>query len=381
MITVRCSSLDRILACPGSMALTARVAPSSGAAAEEGTFLHWSAHDRMKRELGARGELGAQPHRPKSVDFSQWVADYYYRTVSDTVPEGYALEVEVELVYDFARFTLSGHIDALAVSPDGKEAIGFDLKTGYDPVDSADNNEQLFGYICCLLMAYPPLEHVTFYIVQPRNNEDDGYERVSKVEILGIQNNAAIAGFEARVNAALDDDRSLVTGVKQCKWCAAASQCPAMLAERDLMKIKLTDEALATVKDHPDDTQLADWTVASKILTRPMGEATDMAKDRIKEVGSLTASDGTVITTKVGPGSYSYPDPVAFFKALRVVVPRDDDLARCVSYSMTKTRDVVAEVNQIPKTSKKGMSAQTILDGHLKPLTEQGERVTLQFTS
>ncbi len=87
-----------------------------------------------------------------------------------------------------------------------------------------------------------------------------------------------------------------------------------------------------------------------------------------------------VITAKTGPGSYSYPDPVAYIKQLRVLLPRDEDLGRAVNPSISKAVDVIAEVNGIPKTSKIGNSATAIVNGALKPLAVQGERTTLQFS-
>ena len=90
---------------------------------------------------------------------------------SEVTPDGWSLEVEVPLAYEFqfekpvpyrhrrwvdgapvirsrlaGGFVLSGHIDSCSINPDATEAIGWDLKTGYDPVDPADQNWQILGY-------------------------------------------------------------------------------------------------------------------------------------------------------------------------------------------------------------------------------------------
>lgn len=381
MRTIRCSELDRALLCHGSLTLCAIVDPRQGGEGLEGSALHQIAHTRMAAELGASGDPGAEIEC-KSLAFSRWVADFYYRFVRDTVPPDWSLTVETPVAYEFGRFILSGHIDALAMNADGTEAVIFDLKTGYDPVDSADCNWQVFGYGVLLLRAYPDLKKITGYIVQPRNDEDSGFRRVSEPMILeGDTLAASIQTLEAQLNAALDNSREVNSGPKACLWCPAAMQCPAAIAERDSMKIKLTDSVLESIKATPDDAVLASWVVAGRVLGRPLSDAKDLAKERIAAVGSITSPEGVVITSKSGPGSYSYPDPVAYIKQLRVLLPKDEDLARAVNPSITKAIDVIAEVNEIPKTSRVGQSATTIVNGALKPLTVQGERVTLQFSS
>lgn len=379
--TIRCSELDRVLSCPGSLTLCNIVAPRKGDEGTEGTALHQMAHSRMQKELGASGDPGKEVEC-KSVEFSKWISDYYVRFVTDTFPKDWALLIETALAYEFEGFILSGHIDALAISPDGTEAIMADLKTGYDPVDPADINEQVFGYACLLLRAYPDLQKITAYIVQPRNDEDEGFARVSEPMILeGSTLAASLFTMETRVGRSLQNAMEVNSGPKQCLWCPAAMQCPAAIAERNLMKIKLTPEHLEAIKATPNDTTLADWVVAGRVLARPMDDAKDLAKDRIDAVGSIKSSDGIVITSKSGPGSYQYPDRPGFFKALRTLLPKDEDIAEAVTPSMSKAVDVIARVNGIPKTSKIGNSATAIVNGHLKPLAIQGERVTLQFST
>jgi len=406
MITIRCSELDRVLLCPGSLTLCGMVDPRKGDEGTEGTTLHWMAHSRMVEELGATGDPGPACDT-SGTDFSKWIPEFYFRTVRDTVPTDWSLQVETALAYEYDTtepvpyttitwvdgkpvidrktvnsFILSGHIDALAMSADGTEAIIFDLKTGYDPVDSADCNEQVFGYACLLLRAYPDLQKITAYIVQPRNDEDEGFMRISEPMILeGSTLAASLYTMESRITASLKNAMEVNSGPKQCLWCAAAMQCPAAIAERELMKIKLTDENLAAIKAKPDDATLADWVIAGRVLSRPLEDAKDIAKDRIEVAGSITSRDGVVITSKTGPGSYSWPDPLGVITEIRRLLPADKDFARVVKPSVSKLIDVIAEVENIKKTSKVGNSATAIVNGHIKPLGVQGERVTLQFSS
>ncbi len=381
MQTIRCSELDRVLLCPGSLTLCAIVDPRQGQEGTEGTALHYIAHKRMVDELAAHGDPGSVPDL-KVASFSDWIAAFYFRTVRDAVPPDWSLQVEVPLAYEFDGFALSGHIDALAMSPDGAEAIIFDLKTGYDPVDPADCNEQVFAYGCLIARAYPEVKKITAYIIQPRNDEDEGFQRVSDPMVLeGATLGASLFTLESRVGEALKNNMQVNSGAKACLWCPAAMQCPAAIADREFMKIQLTEETLASIRATPADSTLADWVIAGRILARPTEDAKAIAKERIAAVGSITSTDGVVITAKSGPGSYKYPDPVAYIKQLRVLLPRDEDLARAVNPSISKAVEVIAEVNGIPKTSKIGQSATAIVNGALKPLAIQGERVTLQFST
>lgn len=379
MKSIRCSELDRILSCNGSLTLVPLVDKRQGDEGVEGTWLHWIAHDTLQKTIGAVGNIGPTPTVPPTISFCQWIADWYVRFVTDTVPAEWSLESEVDLAYDFGRFTLTGHPDDVAINADATEAIGFDLKTGYDPVDPAECNEQLFGYMVLLLLAYPTLRKITFHIVQPRNDEDEGFQRVSTVVMEGRVLENAVAALFRRVNDALDNGMEVNTSMKACKWCSAAMQCPAQLALKESMKATLTPEFLATVKATPDDARLIEWDMAARSLARPMEDARDMLKERIKANGSAVGADGSLATIKTEGGSYEFPDPVAFYHATRNLLPNDEDYAGTVKPSVTKTKDAIAKVRGIPKTSKKGDSAASQFADCLGHLCTQGTREKIVY--
>lgn len=406
MLTFRCSSLDRVLHCNGSMTLVPLVAAREGDEGDLGTALHWLSHARMKEELNAGGDIGPQPKMPKALAFSAWVGDYYFEHVKETVPANWSIECEVPLAYEFDErerdveetyedesgkictrivrkiapaFALSGHIDALGLNADATEAIGFDLKTGYDPVDPAEENWQMLGYVVLLLQAYPTLRKVTFWVVQPRNDEDEGFQRASSVVIEGERLASATATLCAELTKAINNRYEVNTGIKACKWCAASPQCPAQIELRELMKATLTPELLAGIKATPDDAALAEWVIAGRTLNRPIEDAEAMLKERIRKNGYADAPDGTRITIKTQGGSYSFPDPVAFYRETRKLIPDDAVYAGTVKPSVTKTVDALAKVYGLPKTSKAGPSGRSTFDGALGPLVEQGTREVMVF--
>jgi hypothetical protein len=389
MLTFRCSSLDRVLHCNGSMTLVPLVSAREGDEGAEGTAIHWLAHARMKVELSAGGDIGKQPAMPKSLAFSAWVGDWYFDHVKETVPADWSLECEVPLAYEFTYgvepysgtipFALSGHIDALALNADATEAIGFDLKTGFDPVDPAEENWQMLGYVVLLLQAYPTLRKVTFWVVQPRNDEDEGFERASSVVIEGDRLRNATRTLIGELAKAINNRMEVNTGIKACKWCPAAMQCAAQIELRELMKATLTPELLAAVKATPDDAALAEWVIAGRTLNRPIEDAEAMLKERIRQKGFADAPDGTRVTIKTQGGSYSFPDPVAFYRETRKLIPDDAVYAGTVKPSVTKTVDALAKVYGLPKSSKAGPSGRSTFDGALGPLVEQGTKEILVF--
>jgi hypothetical protein len=379
-MNIRCSELSRVLSCSGSMTLVPRVSPRKGEEGLEGSALHFLAHQKLKDTMGAVGDIGQTPEIPKSVRFSSWIADYYVGVIRDIVPPDWSLECEVTMAHDFPQFTLTGHADDVAISPDATEAILFDLKTGYDPQDAADENDQLLGYAVLLLQAYPALRKITAYLVQPRNDEDEGHQRVSSVVIEGDVLASATASLEARVNAALAAPMLLNSGKKQCRWCPCGIQCPALQKELQLMEHTLTPEEIARVGKEPNDAQLGDWIISARTLRQPTEDAEALIKERILAAGFVDAGVGTRITMKIQGGSYSFPDKLAFYRLLLEDFPDAEMLAKILKFSVSETRDLLAERYGCPKTGKAAVTGTSLFDARYRPLVEQGERKLLQFT-
>lgn len=374
---IRSSESDRILRCNGSLSIVSRVsARESGPEAEMGTGVHWLAHDRIKRELGAAGDIGPRPSRMESALKNEWVANFYVRHVQETVPADWSLECEADLDYEFEQFILTGHPDDIAMNPDATEAIGFDLKAGYLTVDVAEINSQVLCYSCLLHLAYPTLKKITYYIVQPRASEDDGEQRISSVVIEDVPQ--AVRYLESEINKAIQNNRELNTGPSQCKYCPAKLQCEAKIKLRNAMKHILTDDEIARVKREPDDALVADWYIDGKVLGGAIDDATKLAKERIKAAGSIESSDGTRLGVKIEGGAYDYPDMPAFYDAFKLVLPDEASIPRCWKPSKAKIIDEIATVRGVKKTSKRDdVTADSIWNGHLATHTIQGERVKI----
>jgi len=380
--TIRCSELDQFLACPGSLKIKSIVKPRQGDDGAEGTLIHALIAGKLFHELGASCfdfTFDPPPAMPRRYAH-EWLVNFCFQEVKTIAPPEWPLAAEVALAYEFERFNLSGHIDCLALSPDATEAIGWDWKAVYVAVDSADMNEQVLGYIVLLKRAYPCLKKVTFYIVQPRVSEEDGFERVSQVTVeFGADVDEVIFAFAQRINAALDRADELNAGRKQCRFCVGCS-CPELQRLQHELLMKLTPQMIARLKAEPDDALLGDFVVNAKILAQPTEDAEEMVKARLESTGFLDAGCGTRITRKVTKGAYKVLDSVSFYRELRTLIPADDKRASVLSYSVTRIKDGIAEVMDIPKTGKASITAEGVFDAKLRPYVEQGTKTQLLFT-
>lgn len=375
--------MDRTLSCPGSLTLERLVDPREGDEGHDGTWIHHSIASRLIRDHGAIPPDGGLPPPDvpasyKPNPFLMWIVDWAVRHVLEVVPADWCIMVEVEMEHAFGRWINRGHADIVATSPSGTQARIIDWKCGRDPVDPADNNWQVFSYECLTKLTWPSVMEITAEICQPLVDEDDGFQRISPSVLAGDKLETAPAHLDSLVCQSLDQPRLVNSGRKQCNYCPAAMQCAATIADRELMKMTLTDEHLAAVKRQPEDTTIADWLIASKTLKRPMDDAADLAKERIKEKGALLASDGTQITAKTQKGAYKITDPKGLWTTLHELLP-DERLAMCAKWSMTGVKDAIGEHMNVPKTGKAAVTAETVFDAKVRAHVEQGERVVFSF--
>jgi hypothetical protein len=382
---IRCSNLPQLLNCHGSRTLQAIVAPRDGDEGFEGVRVHFDVAARLISELRATAGSDYNPDLPDvPKDYvlpkmSEWMVDWGVRQVKEFVPPDFALEVEGYFEIEFERFILTGHMDVNAINAEGTKFIGMDWKTGYKAVIPAELNDQVLGYLVLAKKSWPTIELGKFIVGQPRNSEEDGFQRISIVELDGDALQACVVDLERRVNAALDDPMTVDSGMLQCTWCAAAGpQCPAWMLHHDFMKAQLTPEILASIKAVPDDARLADLVIASKTLAKGMEDAKDMLIERIKSQQAVIASDGTRITTKTTGGTYEITNPEGCWAAVQSVVPADR-IPKVVKYSKENLIDEIATAQNIPKGGNKPATATKVFDALIRPNMTQSERTILQF--
>lgn len=346
----------------------------------EGTAIHQAIALELCQKQGAFCAIPLHLERKLTVGpMSQWIVGYCAREVAENTPTDWSLEVEVPMAYEFGRFILSGHIDALALSPDGTEAIGWDYKSGYSPVDEAELNEQVLGYLALIKCAYPGLELARFKIVQPRNDEEEGFPRITEVTV-NWDETPLLERFELRMNHAIAQPNLTDSGIKQCRFCPAAFpwSCPSY--NQEYMKAQITPEFLDNLKATPDDATLADVVISGRTIAGSMKTAEEMLHARLDANPVIDAKCGIRVSRKIENGAYKVPNPPQFYRELSALIPDADKRAAALSFSMTRTKDVIAETMGIPKTGKAALTAEGVFEGKLRPLVEQGTRRKLIFT-
>ena len=422
-MVIRCSGLDQLLACNGSLLVQALVSRRDSDEGTEGSLLHYLIAKRACLELGATAPDGlAPPALPKGYRlpaFSAWIVDWAIEHIRASVPSDWTLIVELGLAYEFdlprpvwvpvselaevpdgerrvrdgveevliTKFTLSGHLDVFAQSPDGKHSMGFDWKTGIIGADPAEQNWQASGYDVLAHRAWPDIEDAEFQLCQPRIDEDaTGIPRISRSSLNGDELRKMADVIVERVNAALENRYETNSGMKQCRYCALALSrpwdCPSLTGEMNFMKGTLTPETLAALRAAPKDGQIGDFVISGRTLTEPIKAATELLHERLDAVGYVDADCGTRITRTTRPGDYDIPNKGAFYSTLKAVLPAEEDRVECSSFSMTEIKKRIASVRNIPqKSTKPGVpDAAKVFDAELRPLTEQKQSRILIFT-
>lgn len=369
---IRCSSLPRLLSCHGSKTVGEIVAPRKGLDGDEGTYLHWLIASRLIKEYGAIDPEGGLPDPVLSPTFktpkqSLWIVDWALREVRDTIPATWGLMVELELLHEFDRFLLLSHQDVRALSPGGIRTRGKDWKTGYEGVVPAEENDQVLGYEVSTKLSWSSIQHSDFDLCQPRLSEDGDFPRISTSTLDGAQLDDCVASLEKRVNAALDDPYSLVSG-DHCKWCVCL-QCPCLQAELDFMETQLTPELLATLKHTPDDALLGKLYLAARTLNKPLEDLDDLVNERLDR-GPMTLEDGRPLTIETQNAGIKVTDPVAYYKHLCEVIPDPEKRALAMNFIMGRTIDIISEITGLPKGGASGHSSRDLYLARFSPFFE-----------
>jgi len=382
----RCSELDRVLTCHASRILAPRFPNESTGAAHEGNWCHWKSAWTLVQEEGACIGDGGLPETEEAAEcgdfkpngFSEFVVDYL---ISDVRYEttGMAIMVEDELEADFGDFFLTGHADVTSFTADGKECIGWDLKAGAIPVDPADQNNQMLGYIVLVYLNYPGVEKITWKICQPKNNPDYGMERISEVTIEGRENlDKLVAYLKDQLMSVIknpffinsDDNRG-----SQCKYCPAALKCIAFRHDVNDMKTTLTEEQIASIDGEISIEDLVFFEDARKKFDTPFKKAADMLKEKLSATPGEEAElpDGRIVYLKERNTRRSWHEEtmVDLLKKVKSEGLTEEQEALIFDIKFSNFERVIAKVRDIPITSSKKESAKDVVEKEYGPFFNQ----------
>lgn len=208
---ISASRVERILNCPGSLALEVLMPDQTNAAAEKGTAIHALAEEILLNQQALSFEDYEEDILKPALQYAQYIKDY-------NVP--YHIEVDLTPALSALHPDLGGTADCVMHIND--TLIVIDLKTGRIPV-TAKNNSQLMTYAlgAALKFKHLPIEKVMLIIFQP--NIGTSIEEVTLLQLATFERMLIDAA-----NAANDPFAELSPGSKQCKYCRAKTVCPAL---------------------------------------------------------------------------------------------------------------------------------------------------------
>jgi len=225
------SKFESIKLCPAKLAMEKGRESVSSAAALRGTKIHAWLEDNESTSLNSEDMvLGKRCEDDRDKVLRMVWPDY-----DDCKPH---IENELRLWYRGNRF--SGMADFVA-HRDGHYVIG-DYKTGPIRVSDAGNNPQLDALTALVINEFKP-ETITRCIIQPLCGQPTLHTLRGKREMAACRRKCLDI-----LRRAESKDAALVAGERQCKYCLAKEECPA-LREKMYTIAKIGKvEALTTIQ-------------------------------------------------------------------------------------------------------------------------------------
>lgn len=202
------SSIKRIIACPGSVALVAQSPPKPPSPyAEEGSLAHTVA------EAWVNGESLPNEATEEMLDGAALYSRTIYSYLDNAIRVSVGLRLENRVKADSIDDKLWGTCDAYFIADD--TIFVFDYKFGAGTKVEAKNNEQLLAYATGIRDTHNVIvSKLVLVIVQPRNGGVSVWETPSTI----------LTEFRHAVKTALASDTLAINS--ECKWCAAEATCP-----------------------------------------------------------------------------------------------------------------------------------------------------------
>ena len=311
------SSLNRLSLCSGSWKMTKDLPePPQSEDASEGTMLHAliasNDGEAFEKQLASLTE----EQQSSVVDCLSFRMGL--RSDGDNVMSEYHTSIKDE---DGNELT-AGWIDCVVIHPD-KTADIVDWKFGRTPVPDANRNFQLAAYALGVMQEFG-VTAVTAHIFQPRIAQHTFYKFCNPANILH--------NIKFIISQAQSDTIHLTASDEACRYCKAASACPACNARYGLVPADIQQNMLS------DPATLLDLWERAQMASRLVDAIKKAVTDYINEHGSL--GDWTM---EQRAGRREFNDNSAVLARVSDLLT-PTDLAQCYSISVTSVIDKVADV-------------------------------------
>jgi hypothetical protein len=310
------STAKRVINCPASVALCAKMPPKPGSTyADEGTLLH----DAIAQVLGSDKSFASllgmkyndQILTQELIDNKLKAALNLLMEVDPDLSMEYAVETEVNfgdfLPDVFGSCDLIGRI--------GNRAIVLDWKFGDGVAVSVEENEQLMFYAAAAMRtesakwAFDGVDEIECVIIQP------------PMIRRWVTTKERIAQFETQLQHAVYESEKKTAKMKageHCRWCAAKPTCPQMtgavdralhvslesldpqrigayLANCDLLEQWITDLRALAFQMLENDKPVPGWKLVNKRATRQWNNEVKAIVE-LKNLGLHPYKEPTVLT-------------------------------------------------------------------------------------
>ena len=221
------SASHRWLACPGSIALSAKAPPGRESHyAKEGTDAHLCFEAFLKNHIEGKKWPQAVEKELKKKYPSEMVehAMNAAKWVTKQMTNGEILLSETKVELPRVGF---GTVDAAIIEKADTLTV-VDFKYGAGVVVNPENNSQLIYYALALAKKYNnDFDTVRLVIIQPRAyGEDMVKEWIVSMNEIADWEKTFVDGVRACQEAERNPEKYLVPGDEQCRFCPAAVICP-----------------------------------------------------------------------------------------------------------------------------------------------------------
>jgi len=352
---IRVSSIDKLLRCHGSIPLTANKQSKSGKEANDGNWFHWQTGATLIESYGATaGSDFREPTFPKDYEppiKDSWVIDSCVNNGIYSMPKTWSMIVEDEFEIEYPNFILRGHIDLVGICPDIHAAVVKDWKTGSVLTDPAECNYQIMGYGILVWRTWPSINWMKLGIFQPRAYIGEETDRDSEEYIVGQdQFKEAEAFLVAQIDNALANYLELSTGEKQCRWCEAFFNCPAIKKEAERMELLLSENDLLRASKDCSNDDLAALLHSVKLFKPRFDDITNEVKERI-DAGEKLVADGQQYSVQKKAHGYKVVDERVFLDSIRGIVGQEA-MDSELKIPMGTAQRLIASTQKIQKCSK-----------------------------
>jgi len=260
------STAKRVINCPGSVALCAKMPPKpSSEHADRGTLLHDAIADILGKDLEPRSVIG---RKHEGIELTEELFEEKLvpaLKALDEIDPDCQMDLVVENYVNFGDFIPGAFGSADVIGKLGRKAVILDWKFGDGVVVEAEENDQGLFYAGAAMRtpavqwAFEDIDEVEIIIVQPPEVKrwTTSVERIKQFEIE----------LARAVKLAQTSDAPIKDG-SHCRWCAAKPTCPLKTGEVERVQ-KIAIQAI-------DKTKLSEYLVVA-----------DALEDWIKDVRAL----------------------------------------------------------------------------------------------